>query len=233
MLTRTVLALAFAFAVIQAAPASAGPRTCGVQHVSIRQLRRHRRSLLPLSHVTARPAPHRRMMAGRAPAIIFVRSESLYAVKSLTACALVEAARPPASQRVIEQECTRWSERQFVEHHPGLLQVERIETLGEPAVDRSEKIAGLHPACPDRARAAPCSSPRAAPRILPAAGARPRAHARNMLPLSPRPAPATSTRFRRQCDGHRLRTIFPWLFPPPSLLRQCSARRRRIGRSSA
>ena len=29
MLTRTVLALAFAFAVIQAVPASAGPRTCG------------------------------------------------------------------------------------------------------------------------------------------------------------------------------------------------------------
>ena len=29
MLTRTVLALAFAFAVIQAAPAFAGPRTCG------------------------------------------------------------------------------------------------------------------------------------------------------------------------------------------------------------
>ena len=29
MLTRTVLALAFAFAVIHAAPASAGPRTCG------------------------------------------------------------------------------------------------------------------------------------------------------------------------------------------------------------
>jgi hypothetical protein len=40
-----------------------------VQHVSIRQLRRHRWSLLSLSDA-ARPAPHRRMMAGRTPAII-------------------------------------------------------------------------------------------------------------------------------------------------------------------
>ena len=102
--------------------------------------------------------------------------------------------------------------------------------FGEPAVDRSEKIAGLLHACPDRARAAPCSSPRAVPRTLLAAYARPRARARNTLPLSPHPAPATSARFPRRCDGSRLRTIFPWLFPSPSSLRQCSAKRHRIGR---
>jgi hypothetical protein len=34
-----------------------------------------------------------------------------------------------------------------------LLQIERIEAFGEPVVDRSEKLAGHHPARPDRARA--------------------------------------------------------------------------------
>ena len=57
-----------------------------VQHVSIRQRWLHRRSLLPLSYAWARPAPHRRMMAGRAPAIIPVRSALLYAIGSLSAC---------------------------------------------------------------------------------------------------------------------------------------------------
>ena len=32
---------------------------------------------------------------------------------------------------------------QLVEQSLGLLQIERVEALGEPAVDRSEKIAGL------------------------------------------------------------------------------------------
>ena len=41
---------------------------------------------------------------------------------------------------------------------------------------------------------------------------------------------ATSARFRRRCDGPRPRTTFPWLFPPPSSLRRCSAKRHRIGR---
>ena len=70
MSIKTILALAFAFAVVQAVPASAGPEDLRVQHLSIRQLRRHRRSLLPLSRARVRPAPHRRTMAGRAPAII-------------------------------------------------------------------------------------------------------------------------------------------------------------------
>jgi len=43
------------------------PLDLRVQHVSIRQLRRHRRSLLPLSHAGARPAPHRRWPAKRRP----------------------------------------------------------------------------------------------------------------------------------------------------------------------
>ena len=80
---------------------------------------------------------------------------------------------------------------QLIEQRLGLLQIERVEAFGEPAVDRREQIAGLAAACPDRATAAPCSSPRAAPRTLPAAHAQPRAHARNTLPLSPHPAPAT------------------------------------------
>src|SRR5262249_26173241 len=46
--------------------------------------------------------------------------------------------------------------------------------------------------CPDRARGAPCSSPRAVRRTLPAACAQPRARARNMLPLATNPAEATS-----------------------------------------
>ena len=37
------------------------------------------------------------------------------------------------------------SRRQLVEQGLGLLQIERIKALGEPAVDRSEKIAGLLP----------------------------------------------------------------------------------------
>src|SRR5208282_309341 len=34
------------------------------------------------------------------------------------------------------------SSRQLVEQSPGLLQIERVEALGEPAVDRSEKSSG-------------------------------------------------------------------------------------------
>jgi hypothetical protein len=34
---------------------------------------------------------------------------------------------------------------QFVEQSLGLLQIKRVEALGEPAIDRSEKIAGLIP----------------------------------------------------------------------------------------
>ena len=37
------------------------------------------------------------------------------------------------------------SRRQLVEQVLSLLQIERIEPLGKPAVDRSEKIAGLIP----------------------------------------------------------------------------------------
>src|SRR5262249_13038607 len=76
----------------------------------------------------------------------------------------------------------------------------------------------------------PCSSPRAIPRTLTAAPAQSRAHARNTLPLSPHSALATAARFRRLCDGYRLRATFLWLFPPPLFLRQCSAERYRIGR---
>ena len=38
---------------------------------------------------------------------------------------------------------------------------------------------------------------------------------------------ALERRFQRQFDGYRLRTIFPWLFPPLSSLRRCSAKRHR------
>ena len=37
------------------------------------------------------------------------------------------------------------SSGQLVEQGLGLLQIERVEAFGEPAVDRSEQIAGLIP----------------------------------------------------------------------------------------
>jgi hypothetical protein len=37
------------------------------------------------------------------------------------------------------------SRRQLDEQSPGLLQIERVEPFGEPAVDRGEKIAGFIP----------------------------------------------------------------------------------------
>ena len=37
----------------------------------------------------------------------------------------------------------RLSGVQLVEQRLGLLQIERVKTLGEPAINRSEKIAGL------------------------------------------------------------------------------------------
>jgi hypothetical protein len=43
--------------------------------------------------------------------------------------------------------------------------VEQRLAFGEPAVDRSEKLARLIPLAPDRARAAPCSLQRVVPRI--------------------------------------------------------------------
>jgi hypothetical protein len=43
------------------------------------------------------------------------------------------------------QQAVRCSRRKFVEQRLRLLQIERVETFGEPAVDRSKKIAGLIP----------------------------------------------------------------------------------------
>ena len=40
------------------------------------------------------------------------------------------------------------SRSQFVEQRPCLFQIERIETLSEPAIDRSEKLAGFLPLFP-------------------------------------------------------------------------------------
>jgi hypothetical protein len=37
----------------------------------------------------------------------------------------------------------RYSSGQLVEQHLRLFQIERVEAFGEPAVDRSEKLAGL------------------------------------------------------------------------------------------
>jgi len=39
----------------------------------------------------------------------------------------------------------RWSGAQLVEQHLGLLQIERVEAFGKPAIDRSENIAGFIP----------------------------------------------------------------------------------------
>ena len=112
-----------------------------------------------------------------------------------------------------------------------LLQIERVEAFGEPAVDRSEKIAGLLPLALITPEPRQCSSPRAAPRTLPAAPALLIARARNRLALSPHPAPATSMQFRQPRDELRPRTIFPWLFPRLSSLRRCSAKPPRIAQA--
>ena len=41
-----------------------------------------------------------------------------------------------------------------------------------------------------------------------------------------------ASRSKPLAEEYRLRTTFPWLFPPPSLLRQCIARHHRIGQVS-
>src|SRR5262249_31554372 len=64
----------------------------------------------------------------------------------------------------------------------------------------AQAVRALAAPCPDRARGAPCSSPRAAPRTLHAADARWRVRARNTLPLSSYLAQATSVRFLQQFD---------------------------------
>ena len=117
---------------------------------------------------------------------------------------------------------------EFDEQCLGLSQIERIEALGEPTVDRSENFLGPPPACPDPAIAAPCWWPRVAPTTSPAARAKWREHARNMLWLSPHQFLAISRRFRRLYDRPLPHTTSPWLLPPRSWLRQCSAKLHRI-----
>src|SRR4029077_9209008 len=85
-----------------------------------------------------------------------------------------------------------------------------------------------HPASPGRARGAPCSSPRAVPRTLPAAGEQSSERARNTLALPPYLVLATAARFPRPRDGLQLRTTFPLLFLLRSLLRQYNAMHHQI-----
>ena len=40
--------------------------------------------------------------------------------------------------------CSEWRSRQLIEQRLSPLLIERIKAVGEPAVDRREKIAGLH-----------------------------------------------------------------------------------------
>jgi hypothetical protein len=60
---------------------------------------------------------------------------------------------------------------QLVQQRLGLLQIERVEAFGEPAVDRREKIARLIPLAPVRRFAAEERRARRSPRPAPAAGA--------------------------------------------------------------
>src|SRR4029077_12705352 len=53
----------------------------------------------------------------------------------------------------------------------GLFQVGRVEALGNPAIDWSERLAGLIPLALIAPEPPPHALPRAAPRILPAAHA--------------------------------------------------------------
>ena len=119
---------------------------------------------------------------------------------------------------------------QLVEQRLGLLQVERVEAFGEPAEDRSQKFAGLVPLAlitPE-----PCEAHRRAQfegLCLLLARNRKRTFEMRFRFRSIRLAP-TAARFPPPCDEYRLRTTFPWLLSPPSSLRQCSAKRHRIGR---
>ena len=122
------------------------------------------------------------------------------------------------------------SDVHLIQQGLGLLQIERVEAFGEPAVDRSEKIVGLLPF----SLIAP--KPRHAHRRAQFPGLCLLRTRNRERPLEIR------FRFRRISLGRLerdfagdaidlgLATTFPWLFPPPSSLRQCSAKRHRIGR---
>ena len=100
------------------------------------------------------------------------------------------------------------SSGQLVEQRLSLLQIERVEAFGEPAVDRSEKIAGLIPL----ALIAP--EPRHAHRRAQFPGLRLLLTRNRERALEVRfrfrriRLAATSARFRRLCDGPRPRTTF-------------------------
>ena len=122
------------------------------------------------------------------------------------------------------------SRRQLLQQRLRLLQIARVEALREPPVNRSQQFARLlHLALvAPEAREAHGGAEFPGFGLL-LAGDRERALEIRFRFRRIRLA-ATSARFPRQCDGPRPRTTFPWLFRSPSSLRQCSAKRHRIGR---
>src|ERR1700722_13070642 len=105
--------------------------------------------------------------------------------------------------------------RRLLQQRLRLLQIARIETFGEPAVNRGEQFARFH-------------------RLTPVTPEPRHAHRRAQLPgfclLLARHregALEIRRRFRRQCDEPRPQTTFPWFSRSLFSLRQQSAKRHR------
>src|SRR4029077_21004307 len=97
-------------------------------------------SLAPMK-VTAAPPP--RSAATTVRACIQVPLVGL--TTGIRAVARQNAPRSPACRAFGASPISPWSlgcsRRQLLEESLGLLQIERVETFGEPAVDRSKKLA--------------------------------------------------------------------------------------------
>jgi hypothetical protein len=102
----------------------------------------------------------------------------------------------PAGAAIVAEDvgvASRGFLRQLIKQRLGLLEVERVEPLGKPSIDRSEQFASL---LRFALRAPEAREPHrgGVPVIPPAAGERLRSLARNTPPLSPNLAP---TQFHR------------------------------------
>ena len=105
---------------------------------------------------------------------------------------------------------------QLIKQRLSLFQIKRVEALSKPVVDRGEQNHGPHPACPDHARAAPCSWLRAAPGTLLAVDVLPQVHDPNTLLsfLDARSARAPGAKQRPHQQG-------ALIWPITHLLDQC------------
>ena len=106
----------------------------------------------------------RRCAAARSGVIMACSGETAMAWEQCSRCSIKLAVALSSSPVMAWNKITQLDQPPLVEECLRLFQIERVEALRKPAVDRSEQDRGLHPACPERARAAPYSSPCAVPR---------------------------------------------------------------------